>query len=518
MLDHYSHYLNAEKAIVTSMEQSGLQDSFLFRGRSRARWMASCLLNSQGEIDLKHLTQAIDLLDQQGFVFYLEGENDGEITDHLRRGLTWLKQDLNAKRLIRSFHRPLCHPWAEALIQSDKESVMGDRDIRHAVLSALLTPIRQSVGSCFATAPAIFIQKEQPGQLIKDLHALLMTGKLKRIFDGIEYAVPMSPGTGLGDLRKPLDKERAHFSPGLHLACEVAGLIPLSLTLSEKESAVRQWMSRLHPVSTEDLIHQGLLQLHQMDEKEFQQLRHLSDLTSRNYLGVSPIRVAIYQEILQIETKAKNAFKGLCEHPLLKVWEFTLASFSEVKMEFSRWNFYSSLGIKHTEEGGIGQVIYRYIEEKMGEKQVSVKKFQTEYEVAYDQVLTVERLLSRASSLAEARRLQAEHQSRLYHMQTCLEMRDEYHNQVTLYSQLYAWLARQYDEQFPEYFQEIYDAEMHQSKESYEDSPAGFRLAYKHGRSDPTAWTIIDGSESYIRALLSFFVGIEHPVAVCGAW
>ena len=52
----------------------------------------------------------------------------------------------------------------------------------------------------------------------------------------------------------------------------------------------------------------------------------------------------------------------------------------------------------------------------------------------------------------------------------------------------------------PEYFQEVYDADMHEDVEGslYDDSPAGFRLLYKHGRRNPGTWTLIHTPESIL--------------------
>lgn len=350
--------------------------------------IASSLLDDRGELDVSAIDQWI--LDA---------------TDHLRRGLLWLKQDPTAKDRLKAFRTPLAHSWAESLVRTREGQIISDREVREAVLVALFTPLRQDVGSCFATAPAIRIQREQPGQMFSDLAELLSTGKLKRIFDGVEYAVPMSPSIG------------------------------------------------------------------------------------------------------------ENG------NPLLRMWEYTLASFSEVKMECSRWNFYSSLGLKHTEPGGIGEVIYRYLEEKIGEAQTLAHELHGEYETAFYQVNSVELQMSRSINPDEIRRLRAEHQSRLYHMRICLEMRDQHQLQATRYSQLYSWLIAQYDRCFPEYFQEIYDVEMHHLlQDRFEDSPAGFRLVYKHGRHDPALWTIIRNADEYIQALVSFFRAIESRLAVDCGW
>ena len=222
---------------------------------------------------------------------------------------------------------------------------------------------------------------------------------------------------------------------------------------------------------------------------------------------------------LQKEKECMAAFKGVCDNALLKVWEFTLASFSEVKMEFSRWNLYSSLGFAPEEPGGLGELLYHRIDEKINDLNKELGKAQKEYEIAFDQMKSAEALLRNATSESEGRRLQAEYQSRSYHMRACLEVRDEIYSRGSQLSNLFSFLVKQYDQKFPEYFQEIYDAQMQDFQgEIFDDSPAGFRLVYKHGRADPSVWTLIYNADQYVESLLDFFTSVEPQIASACDW
>ena len=120
----------------------------------------------------------------------------------------------------------------------------------------------------------------------------------------------------------------------------------------------------------------------------------------------------IYKAVKTKTAESLAAFRSTADNPLLKAWEFTLASFSEIKMEFSRWNLYSSLGFHPQESGGLGQRIYTYLEKKLEESNEKLQHYQEEYQIAFDQLKGTEILLKGASSEIEARRLGAEHQSR----------------------------------------------------------------------------------------------------------
>ena len=141
-------------------------------------------------------------------------------------------------------------------------------------------------------------------------------------------------------------------------------------------------------------------------------------------------------------------------------------------MVFSNWNLYASLGFHPDGSGGIGDIIFTYINDKIRESNDKMEKVHKEYEIAFDQLRATEILLRNASSEGEVRRLRAEYQSRYYHMQSCLDLRNQIHNAAAHYHNFHNFLIKQFEEKFPEYFQEIYDAEMQDFKaESYDDRP-----------------------------------------------
>lgn len=509
---------------------SGIQESFRFKALSRARRLATALVDEKGEVRQDLLKKIITSLEQEGALFYPRGHNDEAIREHFLAILPLFKQDSFLKQLKR-FQKPLCHKWAEKLVFEtlgvSAQNQLTDAQIRTAVLSACLTPLRQNVGSCFATAPAIIIQREQTFLFLDDLYQLLTTGKLKRTFGGKEYAIPMSPSTGVGDLKKNLIaadlRTKPSFCPGLIAALQVLGVV---VDPSSIEQLIQAHALGKNQLSAGDLIRQILLEKLLLTEEDIERGRALEVAqfkSAKMIIGAPDANVSRKLEQIeafrQKEKEARAAFNGVCDNALLKCWEFTIASFSEVKMEFSRWNLYSSLGLAPEESGGIGQLVYRLLDGKIKEINKKIEEYQKQYEAAFDQVRATEILLRNASSESDARRLQAEYQSRAYHMRTCLEMRDAVYSKGSNYSNLLSFLIERYDQKFPEYFQEIYDAEMQDySPDLYDDSPAGFRLVYKHGRTDPSLWTLIYNADEYIEALLDFFSATESQIASECEW
>lgn len=529
--------LKEEVQLSALFDISGIQESFQFRALHRARRLSQALIDERGDVNRELLQQLIALYEKEGYLFFPGGTNDGVLCEHVLRTLRALSQESLIKSLKR-FQNPLAHKWAEKLIYETlglaSNGSPSDIQVRTAVLCACLTPLRQNVGSCFATAPAILIQSEQISLLLDDLHQLLTTGKLKRTFGGVEYAIPLSPSTGIGDLKKNLlsidAPNKAWLSPGLMAALEKVGILDSKQPLEEKGNLLKVLINDFSAgksvLTAEELIRQSLLRKFSLSESDIEKGRSLElAQVKAAKMGSSAPDMGSLRHLDKLvafqlaEKEARATFKAICGNSLLKAWEFTIASFSEVKMEFSRWNLYSSLGLSPQEPGGIGELIYARIDEKITELNQKLQEYQTQYEIAFDQVRATEALLRNASSESDARRLQAEYQSRAYHMRSCLEVRDAAYTKGSNYSNLFSFLVKQYDKRFPEYFQEIYDAEMQDFQgEIYDDSPAGFRLVYKHGRADPSLWTLIYNAEQYIDSLLDFFTATETQIASECSW
>ncbi len=520
--------LSTEAEISFWMDETELQDSFAFRSKRRAVLVAEYLIGAKGEIQPTRVASLFSLLEERGHIPYPDGFCDGVITEHLLLVVKKLHYDKKITSMIQKFQSPLCHTWAEDLVREslsiDGVEPLTDRIIRVAVLSACLTLLRQNVGSCFATAPAILIQSEQIEYLLQDLYDLLSTGKIKRTFGGVESSAPLSPSSGSGDLYRSMDSaEGVLRSPGLLAAWRAAGIVEPNPMV---ESCMTAFFERGETLRITELIHQVLLMHFGLKKEDLLSHAKMQKtlVTQKNMLGsmgdrASFKKMQICDEMLGKEKKAKAAFKSLTQHALLKAWEFTVASFAEGKMEFSRWNLYSSLGLDHQEKGGIGDVLYRTLQLKLEDNNAMVEEYQAEYSLAFDQLRATEVLLQQASTESSIHRLKTEFNTRLYHMQVCQNRRDECHRASTQYASLFSYLIKEYTDKFQEYFQEIYDAEMQDVRLGpYEDSPAGFRLVYKHGRSNAALWTMIYTAEEYVDALVNFFQITEMPIVTANDW
>ncbi len=374
----------------------GPQDSFCYHALLQARELAQRLVDEKGQL-------------RAGVVMgnLLPGYSAEAIQEHQQRFLKKWESDPSFVQKIRRFSLPLCHPFAEEVVRETLDlppmTKLQDFHIKRAAITACLTPLRQSIGSCFATAPAIQIQQFQLDLFVDDLYELLSKGRLTRVVDGEAYAAPF---------------------------CLSAGK------------------------------------------------------------------------------------KNLVHNALLKVWEFTLASYCDIKMEFSKWNLGWCVGLPPQEPEGIGAALRAALEERLQEAhQESEKKYHAAA-LALEQLRAVELLAYQARTEEDVRRIKAEGIAKAHHLQACQDLYKEVQEREKIIAEILPFLIERYTVFFKGYFQEIYDPDFtEESSALYEDRVAGFRLIYKHGRTDTALWTAVHNQEQFISVLDEFFRAIEAPLA-----
>lgn len=87
------------------------------------------------------------------------------------------------------------HPSVVATIAANNKKeakAIDQEDLVKAILLACFYPLRQTVGSCFAAAFMILLQRENLQVFIEELLSLLSKGHLKRVIEGKEFYVPFN--------------------------------------------------------------------------------------------------------------------------------------------------------------------------------------------------------------------------------------------------------------------------------------------------------------------------------------
>lgn len=528
--------------ISLRVDATGIQESVSVRNVLKTRRLANLIVNDKGEINVSLLPSLIKYLKNYQFSFGKNRTNDALREAHIIKVLTQLTEKKELLNLLKTISKPHQHPLADQMIRETLQLESGvavtDAHAKRAVLSSWLTYLRQNVGSCFATAPAIIVHDEQPELFLKDMRELLATGRLKRIFGGVEHQAPICDSWGASDLRKPFllsyeeDSEKGVWnSPGLIMALDAVSFFEMDnevQKIQKLKEVLRQVFPEWNPrqnfliTTIEEILKRILLKHLTITEKELNAyLERPKEMFYSNVLfhashksSHTNVKSDLYLNYLSQIEQAQASFKGLSDNALLKVWEFTLASFAETKADFTRWNLYASLGFQPNEKGGIGEVLYQSIKQKLDHYNQKVSDVQFEYEHLFAQVKQLETRIRHAADEKEAQWIRVEYQSKASEFYTLEEIRNKAHEKASIFARLFDILLDQYDKLFPNYFQEVYDPDLNEIRTGfYDDSPAGFRLLYKHGRDNTSQWSRIRTPHDYIDSLVKFFTVTENTIA-----
>ncbi|MCH9611007.1 MAG: hypothetical protein S4CHLAM81_03190 [Chlamydiales bacterium] len=495
------------------LDRSGIIDSFSWRNVYLARHLACSIIDEKGQIVKKNLFAAIERLEENPYSLGPNRHLDDEPRAHMLFALRCLHDDPTFSRIIKQLSRPVGHLACERLIREtlglNQHTVLKDMHAKRAALAAWLTWLRQNVGSCFATAPAILIQKLEPLQFLQDISSLFAKGRLVRIIDGAEFAMPLSRSWGAGQLFAPIlnpTKEQLLNCPALQEA--------LGEILPAKIDQLNSHFEKPFSILTADEILKTLL----LAEFELTE-EDVTAYLERESVGVMgqmliqsepavPHHLASSRYLKRLEA-VRTTFKSMSENALLRAWEYTLASFAESKADFATWNLYSSLGLSPEEPMGIGLAVQKTIQEMINEANREIEECQSKYDHLFATAKYLEGRMKRATE-REIGWLTADYRIRRQEIDRMMMERDEAAMRGRQLASFFNFCLKFFCDKFKDYFQEVYDAQMHATVDSpYDDSPAGFRLLYKHGRSNTALWTEIQTGGEFLQALSSFFSAIE---------
>ncbi len=517
---------------LEAIERAGLQEAISVRNVLKCRKLANLLITPEGALNLKLFQEAVKVLKECLYSPGFLGEYETKRNLQLLSALEAFLSSRDLQRLLSNLKMPTASRHAEDVIREtagakDDEPVT-DAMTRRAALCAFFTTLRQSLGSCFATAPSIIVHDEQPLAFFKDIEELLLTGKLRRTFAGRELSVPMSPSWGKGILKRPLPFFALKDEGSPFWECPILQETLTSIEISTDKNLGEYIFTTVLAacggqatwISAEDVLSIMLMQKWEVTQKDIQdyEMRPKQLIQSDLMMHVaqaSPSRskgdkVQRYLEDLE---KGSKIFCAMSECPLLKTWEFTIASFAEVRLEFGMWNLYTSLGFNYDQVGGIASILYERITRFIEMTKREVEDKQEEYNGIAAQVYFLEGRVKTASTEQEVRWIKGEYQARQVELYNIKKQVDDAVERSNKMANLYNLLLDLYGKLFSNYFQEVYDADMHDVQAGpFDDSPAGFRLVYKHGRSNPGLWTRITNASEYIEALASFFSITEQQI------
>ena len=248
------------------LDVTAIQNSVLVRNVLRTRRLANLLVDDKGVVDMRALKRLIPLIEESLYFLGPGYQHDGKAQEYLLKALKRLQSDRHLVQVLQSIDKPHYNPHGDEIVrqtlQLPAKVVVNNAHARRAALSAWLCGLRQTLGSCFATAPALLVHDEQPEYFFENIRELFATGRLTRTFGGIEYVVPLSVSWGPGDLKRsmvlPGDPTVAarvlSEQPGFLNACEESGLIDANLTQKQRRAALE---ALINEGMGGDLLHQG---------------------------------------------------------------------------------------------------------------------------------------------------------------------------------------------------------------------------------------------------------------------
>lgn len=528
-------HVNLDFTRFTYMKYTGLHDPIQDFILSFCRELAESLIDASGKIQLDLIQKAKLRLEKSLFYIIPGFEGATPFMLHIYQTIKSFGNSEVLRKKLNSLQKPFLEKKARELLyrslKLNSEDTIDDRKARVLTLLSMLFLLRQSVGSCFATAPALVIQQEQQEQFISDFSELMSAGRLKKTFEGEDFEVPMSPSSGIGELKRPIyigsKGTKLWYSPSLLELLSKLGFISggsnFIAQVKEAKGLIKPITIRCGPyITIENLLKELIAALFNIEVSDLENFRNRkekqSTLLPTNVMSIisggkankESFKEGNLEEANTIYEAAREGVISAVEVPFLKTWEFTLASFAECKPNFCHWNMYHGLGIDSKEPGGLGEIIFATLNETLGEINQGLEKIQLEHEGVYAELQGVEGRLSRASSEDELRWLKAKHSSVRSEFNMSKEKINNLYNNSKRVSQLFPYLVDKYMELMPKYFQEIYDAEMNDIQANfYDDRPAGFRLLYKHGRSQSYLWSLIYSPEEYVDSLVKFFRYVE---------
>ena len=422
-----------EQHQIDAIIRSGIGDPARFQALYRARMIAKNLIDNWPS-----LPEMLEAIRPKKYLCTLYHEHQMAI-------LSLLMSQKQLYDKICNVHLPsndsLAHLLIRYSLQSPDDTPITDRHAQEAVLSAALTPLRQNLGSCFATAPAIFVQRHHLDIFIDDLTTLIATGRMTRIVQGEEFAAPLSPRWGEGDLDQFLSSYSLE-NPAICAALQ--GMTPVT-----SARIVRQLFDTAAAEGIfKSFFDHALLKAWEFTLASFCEYKvefyHWNliaglGLNSRETGGLGQV---IYQKVSEHLDRANHT---VAEH-------------------------------QKDVEDAYGQLKVSESQLRSATSSSQVHQLKVAYNLHAHQLRSSEDLRDQAQSRAKQ-----------YAELLNFTVKQYRHHFQDFFQEVYDAGMRNI------------------KLDLYDDSPAGFRLVYKYGRADPNLWSMIENQDEYREALMDFF-------------
>lgn len=530
--EHDNIFCVEDDELFRAYQATALQSPLAAKNIALARNTAHYILTDNGEIDAVKVVRAIEHLSSCLYPLGPQRYDETKAREHLLNMLHAIKQESEIKERIKKFFVPSYTKIQDLIRQTlalDPGSILTPTHVRQAVLTALFCYLRQDVGSCFVTAFAIRIHQEYPILFIKDMDHLLTSGKISRIVGSREISVPINLSGCIGELFKPIrildlypdPLIKLSLSPGLKNAFLAADLIK---TLDDPQIRVQQLLSHEYlmnklqyideTITANEIIESTLLHHYQISSHAQQALLYQEVFYGKQQTVFPGEHQNLSQNqriysYLAAYHAAKTAFIRDTQNPLLKSWEYTLATLADANNPSTLNHMRIALGWDAQDPQSIAHVIQQSVEQEIHNAQQLIEKCEQTYHEAHAQLDYIESRMKHPLNAEDNKILLMDHIRFRQELNQALYDWNSAQEKAKKLLALPSFILSFYTKILPQYFRSSYDAFIQEFSSNYGDIPAGFRILFTHGRSHPHTWSPIYSLTEFITFLSEFFSSTE---------
>lgn len=494
--------------------QSIFNNALLFKNAQISRDLANILILEDGDLNRTLIDDCITFLENNLFSIKEDCEYENLHRQHILFILKKLSEDKNFSRQLNKLFLPTQNYIQKLILDTlllPKNTVLSSTHVKRAVLSALFTYLRQDIGSCFATAPAILIQQQYPEKMLKDLDDLLSSGSLLRTIKGNPITIPINLLNSLGSLHTPILVKKLGHSPIVTLAKDPSlqsVFFRINLIHKQTVDPLKECLELLNTPSIQSLC---------KNPDNYITANEIICLALTYYYKLPSTKSLLQPNDLNIEDKnssyfsnfltAKETFIHTTHNALLKSWELSLASLAEAKATFSKQHLAVALGIGNFQDSfSLTSILNHAINQEVLTINQDILAAESKYNNLKGQVDYIDTRLKHPINRQDTENLIAEFRLRRQELNRVLSEWDEYQDKQRQLQSLKNFMLNYYLENFSIYFQGIYDPEITVVDTNfYEDTLAGFRFFYTYGRKNVGTWNPLYSGNEFITALSNFF-------------
>ncbi len=489
-------------------------NALLFKNTQTSRDLANILILDNGDLDKKTLENCITFLEKNLFSIQENCEYENLYRQHILFVLKKLFEDKNFSRQLNKIFVPIQTHIQKLILNTlllSKNTILSLAHVKKAVLSALFTYLRQDIGSCFATAPAILIQQKYPEKMLKDLDDLISSGSLSRIVNKKVLTIPINLLNSLGSLNTPILIKNLGNNPIYSLANDPSlQIVFFKINFINQQTAdpLKECLKLLdissiqnicknpdNYITAHEIITLSLAEYYNFPIKKINNFK-LDDLNKKEK-----------NEYFSNLFLAKETFIHINHNALLKSWELSLASLAEAEANFSKQHLAIALGINDFQDPfSIANTLNQVIEKEILTTNQDIEEAESKYNNLKGQINYIDTRLKHPINKQDSENLIAEFRLRRQELNRILSEWNEYQDKQKCLQTLSKFIINYYFDIFTNYFQALYDPEIVIiNKNFYEDKLAGFRIFYTHGRKNVGTWTPLYSEDEFISALSNFF-------------